>query len=40
MLMVPQLILYGVGIWLASAFGRPAPWARGDAPAEASENPA
>ena len=40
MLMVPQLILYGVGIWLASAFGRPAPWARGETQPEASETPA
>lgn len=28
LLMIPQLILYAVGIWLASTFGRPAPWAR------------
>jgi len=32
LLMIPQLILYAVGIWLASVFGRPAPWSRGDAP--------
>ena len=40
LLMAPQLLLYGVGIWLASAFGRPAPWARGESPPEASETPA
>jgi sec-independent protein translocase protein TatC len=28
LLMIPQILLYGVGVWLASAFGRPAPWAR------------
>lgn len=28
MLMIPQLLLYAVGIWLAATFGRPAPWAR------------
>lgn len=40
MLMVPQLLLYGVGIWLAATFGRPAPWAQADAPPEVSETPA
>ena len=39
LLMIPQLILYAVGIWLASVFGRPAPWSRGDA-AEPSETTA
>jgi sec-independent protein translocase protein TatC len=34
MLMIPQIILYGVGVWLASTFGRPAPWARFAADAE------
>ncbi len=40
MLMVPQILLYGVGIWLASAFGRPAPWAAAEAPGGPSETPA
>jgi sec-independent protein translocase protein TatC len=40
MLMVPQILLYGVGIWLASAFGRPAPWAGADAAPGPSETPA
>ncbi len=40
LLMVPQLVLYAVGIWLASVFGRPAPWAHEGAPAEATETPA
>lgn len=40
MLMVPQLILYGVGIWLASVFGRPAPWASAEPAGGASETPA
>jgi sec-independent protein translocase protein TatC len=40
MLMIPQLILYAVGIWLASTFGRPAPWARGSgADAEVAQAP-
>ncbi len=39
LLMVPQILLYGVGIWLASVFGRPAPWTRGES-APASETPA
>ena len=34
MLMIPQIVLYGVGVWLASTFGRPAPWARFAADAE------
>lgn len=34
MLMIPQILLYGVGVWLASTFGRPAPWARGMEPEE------
>lgn len=34
MLMIPQILLYGVGVWLASTFGRPAPWARGLEPEE------
>lgn len=28
LLMVPQIALYGLGIWLARAFGQPAPWSR------------
>jgi sec-independent protein translocase protein TatC len=28
LLMIPQIVLYGLGVWLASMFGRPAPWAR------------
>lgn len=28
LLMAPQIVLYIVGIWLASSFGRPAAWAR------------
>jgi sec-independent protein translocase protein TatC len=40
MLMVPQIILYGVGIWLASVFGRPAPWAAAEGTAGPSETPA
>jgi len=40
MLMVPQIILYVVGIWLASVFGRPAPWSAGEATTGPSENPA
>jgi len=27
LLMVPMIVLYSVGVWLASSFGRPAPWA-------------
>ncbi len=27
LLMVPMIALYSVGVWLASSFGRPAPWA-------------
>ncbi|MSO44307.1 MAG: twin-arginine translocase subunit TatC [Thermoleophilia bacterium] len=32
LLMVPQILLYGVGIWLAARFGRPVPWAGDGAP--------
>ena len=28
LLMVPQIVLYGLGIWLAKRFGRPPLWAR------------
>lgn len=28
LLMVPQVVLYIAGIWLAKAFGQPAPWRR------------
>ncbi len=35
LLMVPQIALYIVGIWLASAYGRPAPWARDGLKADA-----
>lgn len=38
-LMVPQIVLYMVGIWLAATFGRPAPWSRESAPAEPSAPP-
>jgi len=27
LLMIPMIVLYSVGVWLASSFGRPAPWA-------------
>ena len=40
LLMVPQLILYAVGIWLASVFGRPAPWAGDAGTTEVTETPA
>lgn len=40
LLMVPQIILYGVGIWLAAVFGRPAPWSGDAGTTEATENPA
>lgn len=40
LLMIPQIILYAVGVWLAATFGRPAPWARGDAAADAGDAPA
>lgn len=41
MLMVPQIILYALGIWLASVFGRPAPWASAsEAPTGPTETPA
>lgn len=40
LLMVPQLILYAVGIWLASVFGRPAPWAGDAGSTEVTETPA
>lgn len=40
MLMVPQIILYIVGIWLATVFGRPAPWSAPDAAAGPHETPA
>jgi sec-independent protein translocase protein TatC len=36
LLMVPQIVLYALGIWLAQVFGRPAPWA---ASAEAAPGP-
>ena len=36
LLMVPQLVLYLLGIWLAKVFGQPAPWRR-DLWADASE---
>ncbi len=39
MLMVPQVILYAVGIWLAGVFGRPAPWAAGDVATGATDTP-
>ena len=28
LLMIPQIILYTLGIWLAKVFGQPAPWRR------------
>lgn len=28
LLMIPQIGLYGLGIWLARRFGQPAPWSR------------
>ncbi|HVG99888.1 MAG TPA: twin-arginine translocase subunit TatC [Miltoncostaeaceae bacterium] len=28
LLMIPQILLYGLGIWLAKRFGRPPVWAR------------
>ncbi len=34
LLMIPQIVLYGVGVWLAARFGRPAPWARDLEPEE------
>jgi Sec-independent protein secretion pathway component TatC len=40
LLMVPQIILYAVGIWLASVFGRPAPWASQTTSAEVTETSA
>ncbi len=40
MLMIPQVLLYGVGVWLAATFGRPAPWARAALDAEEPGAPA
>ncbi len=28
LLMVPQIVLYGLGVWLAKRFGQPAPWSK------------
>ena len=28
LLMIPQIVLYALGIWLAKMFGQPAPWRR------------
>jgi sec-independent protein translocase protein TatC len=28
LLMIPQIVLYALGIWLAQMFGQPAPWRR------------
>jgi sec-independent protein translocase protein TatC len=39
LLMVPQILLYAVGIWLAAVFGRPAPWAQDRQSPAATETP-
>ena len=40
LLMIPQVLLYGLGIWLAKRYGRPPLWAREAWAADDDEDPA